>query len=110
MNHILVDIHKASSHELNNAKKLETCCLEFVESIGMTVIHSYGHGFSPQGASVNIMLAESHLSLHTWPERGTACLDIFSCREIPDLSKKVETLVRQLEGTILKTAILTRSF
>lgn len=46
---------------------------------GATVVESKFHQFSPQGVSGVIILAESHLALHTWPERDVASVDIFTC-------------------------------
>ena len=46
---------------------------------GATVLHTFLHPFQPQGVSGVVVLAESHISIHTWPEKGVATLDIFMC-------------------------------
>lgn len=49
-----------------------------------TILNSYIHKFSPQGVSGVLVLAESHLSIHTWPELNYAAIDIFTCGEHTD--------------------------
>jgi S-adenosylmethionine decarboxylase len=52
---------------------------EAASEIGATVIGETFHQFSPQGVTGVISIAESHLSIHTWPEHGYAAIDIFTC-------------------------------
>jgi S-adenosylmethionine decarboxylase len=50
-----------------------------VEKMGATVLHKFGHQFSPQGVTVLYALAESHISCHTFPEKGSVALDCYTC-------------------------------
>ncbi len=53
---------------------------EAAVTAGATILHSHFHHFSPNGGvSGVVVLAESHISIHTWPERGFAAIDIFMC-------------------------------
>jgi S-adenosylmethionine decarboxylase len=53
---------------------------EAAEAAGATILHSHFHHFSPNGGVSGVLvLAESHISIHTWPERDFAAIDIFMC-------------------------------
>ncbi|MBN1422084.1 MAG: adenosylmethionine decarboxylase [Planctomycetes bacterium] len=64
---------------LDDASWLAEKCAEACRLAGATVLGVQHHQFVPQGASALVLLAESHLSIHTWPEHGYASLDIYTC-------------------------------
>ena len=64
---------------LNSPQKLIQAAIESCDKGGATVIDSKAHHFEPHGVTAFVILAESHFSIHTWPERGTAAVDIFTC-------------------------------
>jgi S-adenosylmethionine decarboxylase len=76
--HLLIDIWGAIN--LDSPKLIdETLCAGALEA-GATILHSHFHHFTPNaGVSGVVVLAESHISIHTWPERGFAALDVFMC-------------------------------
>jgi S-adenosylmethionine decarboxylase len=57
------------------------------EAMGATVVAAHAHRFQPVGVSVVVVLSESHLALHTWPERRTASIDVFVCSPTIDPHK-----------------------
>ncbi len=75
--HLLIDLWGASN--LNSPKEIESMLKSCAIKAGATILHSHMHHFAPQGVSGVIVLAESHISIHTWPERKFASLDIFMC-------------------------------
>ena len=87
--HLLVDLWGASS--LNDPAAIDTALRAAAEASGATILHGHFHHFSPNGGvSGVVVLAESHISIHTWPERGFAAVDIFMCGECdPHLSLPV---------------------
>ena len=50
-----------------------------VEAMGATVLHKFSHQFSPQGVTIVYALAESHISCHSFPEKGSVALDCYTC-------------------------------
>ncbi len=75
--------------EILNCKKLpakaadlEKIMLDTAKILDVTVVQSTFHEFNPFGLSGVLVLAESHFSIHTWPEYNTAAIDLFSCKEI----------------------------
>lgn len=75
--HLLIDLWGATN--LNSPQQIEEVLKECAIVCGATILHSHMHHFAPQGVSGVIVLAESHISIHTWPERQYASLDIFMC-------------------------------
>ena len=64
---------------LNSIKRVESILLESACRGNATVISSHFHPFSPQGMSGVVVIAESHITIHTWPEHGYAAVDVFTC-------------------------------
>ena len=62
-----------------------------VTTCGATLLHIHTHRFSPQGVSGVAVLAESHISVHTWPEIGYGAFDVFMCGDAVPM-KAVEVL------------------
>jgi S-adenosylmethionine decarboxylase len=75
--HLLIDLWGATN--LNSPQQIEETLKECALVCGATILHSHMHHFAPYGVSGVIVLAESHISIHTWPERQYASLDIFMC-------------------------------
>jgi S-adenosylmethionine decarboxylase len=76
--HLLIDIWGAS--RLDEPELIDETLRAGALAAGATILHSHFHHFTPNGGvSGVVVLAESHISIHTWPERGFAALDIFMC-------------------------------
>ncbi len=78
--HLLVDLWGASN--LADPELIDRSLRAAAIAAGATILHSHFHHFSPNGGvSGVVVLAESHISIHTWPERDFAAVDIFMCGE-----------------------------
>lgn len=76
--HLLVDLWGASN--LCDPDHIDRALREAAEAAGATILHGHFHHFSPNGGVSGVLvLAESHISIHTWPERDFAAIDIFMC-------------------------------
>ena len=76
--HLLVDLWDASN--LADPEHIDTALRSAALKAGATILHSHFHHFTPNGGvSGVVVLAESHISIHTWPERDFAAVDIFMC-------------------------------
>lgn len=76
--HLIVDLWDAE--RLDDLLHVEATLKECVEAAGATLLHIHLHHFTPNGGVSGVaVLAESHISIHTWPEHGYAALDIFMC-------------------------------
>ncbi len=75
--HVLLDLWEA--HRLTDAQGVRDALCEAAQAAGATILHSHLHRFGGGGLSGVVVLAESHISIHTWPERRFAAIDIFMC-------------------------------
>ena len=77
--HLMVTLKNCTSEILNDQTKLEKLVLEAATATGATVLQVCTQQFSPQGVTAVAILAESHASLHTYPETNTVFWDCFTC-------------------------------
>jgi S-adenosylmethionine decarboxylase len=75
--HLIVDLHGAK--RLDDIDHIEATLRRCVDAAKATLLHIHLHHFQPNGVSGVAVLAESHISIHTWPEVGYAALDVFMC-------------------------------
>ena len=77
-NHLIVDLWEAVG--LDDKARIETAMRDAVDAAGATLLHIHLHTFTAGGGVSGVaVLAESHISVHTWPERGYAAFDVFMC-------------------------------
>ena len=75
--HLIIDLHGAE--RLDDIEYIEATLRRCVAAARATLLHIHLHHFQPSGVSGVAVLAESHISIHTWPEAGFAALDVFMC-------------------------------
>ena len=76
--HLIVDLWEAEG--LDDKDRIEQAIRDAVDAAGATLLHIHLHSFTPNGGISGVaVLAESHISVHTWPERGYAAFDVFMC-------------------------------
>ena len=76
--HLILDLWEAEG--LGDAQRIEKAMRDAVTAAGATLLHIHLHSFTPNGGISGVaVLAESHISVHTWPERGYAAFDVFMC-------------------------------
>ena len=85
---------------IDRADALRTLCLDAVRQAGLTIVGDCFHQFEPQGVTGTVLLAESHLAIHTWPERGFVTIDVYVCNLTTDNRAKGEALFRALERAL----------
>jgi S-adenosylmethionine decarboxylase proenzyme len=76
--HVLLDLFGCDPALLRDAAFLQDLLERAARAARATVVRSVFHRFSPQGVSGVVVIQESHLTIHTWPERGTASIDIYT--------------------------------
>lgn len=89
--HLLADLSGIDADRLTSCGAIDHLLRAAAEAAGAHVLHSHFHGFGPGlGVTGVALLAESHISIHTWPEHGYAAADIFMCGDAqPDLALQV---------------------
>ena len=94
--HVLLELRDCDPEILNDLDFLKRCLLDTAEQIGATVLGECFNQFSPQGVSGVVVISESHLCIHTWPEYGYAAVDVFTCGQTVDPIKAVKPIVERL--------------
>ena len=82
--HILAEFFECDPNVLNNPKLVEQYMVEAALECGATIVNKCFHLFAPHGVSGVVIISESHLAIHTWPELGYAAVDLFTCGEACD--------------------------
>ncbi len=77
--HIIMDASGCNPEILNNLEVLKQILTDAAQRANATVLDVAFHHFTPQGVSGVVVISESHLSIHTWPEHGYAALDFYTC-------------------------------
>jgi S-adenosylmethionine decarboxylase proenzyme len=88
----------AQTPEFTRADALRALCLKSVRDTGLTIVGDAFHQFEPQGVTGTVLLAESHLAIHTWPECAFVTVDVYVCNLNTDNSDKAERVFRALEA------------
>lgn len=95
--HVLLDCAKCSPGPLDSPEVLLALLAEIAQCCNARVVNAASHKFHPQGVTALLLLAESHVSVHTWPEHGYAAIDVFSC--VPFSGSAVSAVVARALGT-----------
>jgi len=91
--HYVVEASGCDPKILSDANKIREIFLRAAEIGNMEVKASYFFKFSPTGVSGMVIVAESHVSIHTWPEKGYAAIDVYTCGENADPEKAVDYIL-----------------
>ncbi|ROR01597.1 adenosylmethionine decarboxylase [Desulfosoma caldarium] len=82
--HLIVELYDCDFDLINDVSQVEKILVEAVAISKATIVQPIFHQFSPHGVSGVVVIAESHFTIHTWPEYGYCALDIFTCGELID--------------------------
>lgn len=103
--HLIIEVIGAEG--LDDEERIRGAFRECVDVCGATLLHIHTHKFSPQGVSGVAVLAESHITVHTWPEIGYGAFDVFMCGEAQPW-KAVEVLRRTFNAGEVRVKELLR--
>jgi S-adenosylmethionine decarboxylase len=96
--HILFDVWGVDPDLLNDVARMRAAMLDAADAAGATVVDDRFHRFPVQGLSGVIVLAESHISVHTFPEHNYAAFDVFTCGSHVDPEEACRHLLRELHA------------
>ncbi|MFH1114002.1 MAG: adenosylmethionine decarboxylase [Pseudomonadota bacterium] len=96
--HLLIELWSCNRKKIDTLDYLEGIMVQAAKVAGATVLKSAFQDFNPQGVSGVVVIAESHLTIHTWPEHGYAAVDIFTCGTTVDPWKATDFLRKELEA------------
>ena len=96
--HMIIELNGCNTDRINDVAEVERILTRAVEIAGATVIQPVFHKFNPHGISGVIVIAESHISIHTWPEFGYCAVDIFTCGDLIDNPKALDYIKKELKA------------
>jgi S-adenosylmethionine decarboxylase len=106
--HCAVDAWGIDFELIDNADFLKEHMVKAAKKSGATVLSVQAQQFEPQGATVLVLLSESHLSIHTYPEKGFAALDCYTCGDTVDPEVAVNYLLDILKPKTVYPKLLKR--
>ncbi len=77
--HLLLEVYNIDFNILNDVESLQKTMISGINRAKMTILNIFSHSFEPQGCTIVVALAESHVSCHTWPENGCIAIDVYTC-------------------------------
>ena len=105
-NHILLEFWGAK--DINSISAVKKALTQAIKACGATLLKIELHKFSPQGVSGVAIIAESHISIHTWPEYNYTAIDIFTCGDKVDPYQAVNTLKKILKPKKIEVVEIKR--
>lgn len=105
--HVILELYDCPDHLLCDPQIIETFMTEAALAMDATIVLRTFHHFAPLGVSGVVVIQESHLTIHTWPEYGYAAIDIFTCGEI-QLEKGIDYLEQQFKAKKKEVKLLKR--
>ncbi len=96
--HLLLEVYDVDFEAINDVESLQNVMINGIKRAKMTILNVFSHCFIPQGCTIVISLAESHVSCHTWPENGCLAIDVYTCG---DCNPKIgcDMIIHQLYAT-----------
>ena len=77
--HLLLEVYDVKYDILNDKESLLNAMICGIEAAKMHILNVFTYNFEPQGVTIVIALSESHVSCHTWPEKGSTAIDVYTC-------------------------------
>jgi S-adenosylmethionine decarboxylase len=93
---LMAEFHNCPAGLLAEPEAIERVMRGAAEACGATIVNAVFHHFNPHGVSGAVIIAESHLAIHTWPEYGYAAVDVFTCGATIDPAEAVAYLAEHL--------------
>jgi S-adenosylmethionine decarboxylase len=106
--HIIVELSECNAQILSNVDQVASILVAAAKAANAEVLQTAFHRFSPQGVSGVVVIAESHLSIHTWPEYGYAAMDIYTCGEKTDPWKACRLAAAEFQAKQMLTTEVRR--
>lgn len=107
--HLILDLYNCDRDLLDDYEELERLLQVALNMAGANILRVFGEKFQPQGVTLLALLAESHASIHTWPELGYAAIDLYTCGDTTNTHRAAEFLKTKLKSNQSEEKELVRS-
>ena len=106
--HHIAELCECNPELLDNSAFISIALAQAIAHANATLLQEIKYEFTPQGVTAVCLLAESHISIHTWPEKGYAAVDIFTCGDHTMPEKACEYIISMLQCKQSKITTLMR--
>ncbi|OEF98106.1 S-adenosylmethionine decarboxylase proenzyme [Vulcanibacillus modesticaldus] len=106
--HVIAELWGCNVDKLNNLKFIEKMMVDAALESGAEVREVAFHKFAPMGVSGVVIISESHLTIHSFPEHGYASVDVYTCGDRIDPNVAAEYITKQLEATKRESILVPR--
>ena len=107
--HLILDLYECDPEVLDDYDRLSELLEAALLMSKATILRIIGEKFEPQGVTLLALLAESHASIHTWPELGYAAIDLYTCGDTTNTHKAADFLKYKLKSQKAEEQELVRS-
>lgn len=104
----IIELKECNSKLLDDPEFIGKIMTEAALKANATIVQQFFHQFSPFGVSGTIVIAESHINIHTWPEHAYAAIDIFTCSDTLNAEAAIKHLEEALEAKMCTTSMINR--
>ncbi len=104
----IIELYHCNSEILNDESTIQSVMIAAAEKANATVVNHCFHRFAPQGVSGVVVISESHLAVHTWPEYGYCAIDLFTCSEEIEHENAVKVLKEGFQSKEEKVFMVER--
>ncbi|MBA7630658.1 S-adenosylmethionine decarboxylase proenzyme [subsurface metagenome] len=108
--HFLVELINCTPDRLRKVKDVKQIMRQVIQKSKSTMVRSSFHQFQPEGVTGMILIRESHIAIHTWPEEGYVAADIFTCGQEMDPYIAIEVMKDRFEAMEVRYQIIKRGF
>ncbi|MEW6387972.1 MAG: adenosylmethionine decarboxylase [Thermodesulfobacteriota bacterium] len=108
--HLMMEFYGCDQEKINSRKFLHSIVKSAVKEVGLTNLGSRFHQFQPHGVTGFTLLAQSHISLHTWPEFGYLVLDIFTCGDQNQADKLADHFMQRLRPDRVNRQVVRKGY
>jgi S-adenosylmethionine decarboxylase len=104
----VIELYGCENAKLDSTQQIEELLVQAAKCCNATIVNKTFHKFSPQGVSGVILIAESHISIHTWPEYRYAACDIFTCNDTLAIDKAISLIKEEFKAADCKIIKIDR--
>ncbi len=108
--HLMMELYGCDQDKINSRKYLHNLVKGAVKEAGLTNLGSRFHKFEPHGVTGFTLLAQSHISFHTWPEFGYLVLDIFTCGDQIQADRLADHFLEKLRPARVNTHVVRKGY
>jgi S-adenosylmethionine decarboxylase len=107
--HLILDLYDCNHEILDDYNELQRLLEAALVMAKATILRIFGEKFQPQGVTLLALLAESHASIHTWPEMGYCAIDLYTCGDTTQTHRAAEFLKKKLQAKTVEQKEILRS-